>query len=76
MALWKRLSAGGRNLAADRLSIKGKKTKQNRGCPVNAVLMIRNDFFFLTNLPAPRVSLLLRLGPEELEAVLSVSLQK
>ena len=33
-------------------------------------------FFFLTNLPASRVSLLLRLGHEELEAVLGVSLQK
>ena len=79
MALWKRLSAGGRNLAGDCLSIKEKKKKKkNRGWTVNAVLMIRNDFFFffLTNLPASRVSLLLRLGHEELEAVLGVSLQK
>jgi len=54
-----------------------KKTKKTRGWTVNAVLMIRNDFFFsLTNLPASRVSLLLRLGHEELEAVLGVSLQK
>lgn len=55
-----------------------RKKKKTRGWTVNAVLMIRNDFFFffLTNLPASRVSLLLRLGHEELEAVLGVSLQK